>query len=162
MVGVAAQHAQLTVLCLSSCSGPDSSVNITCALAAVLFQREILVTLKQLRRETVFCRLIFVIGMDIIINWLISIRHRVKRVEYILTWLSFASTLALTTLLPVQVRRATVGFAAGREHCDVLDVKLVASLCDKLCPCLHRNSPVFIIASCHSVVCCPSSPRLAW
>lgn len=54
--------------------------------------------------------------MDIIINWLIAIRCRVKRVEYILTWLSFAITLALTTLLPVQVRRAPVGSGAGSKH----------------------------------------------
>lgn len=47
--------------------------------------------------------LLMVIGVDIMHEWLIVTWPRVKKAEFVVSWLSFIATLILTSLLPVQV-----------------------------------------------------------
>jgi hypothetical protein len=48
--------------------------------------------------------LLMVIGIDIFNEWLFATWPRVKKAEFVLSWLSFICTLVLTSLMPVQVR----------------------------------------------------------
>ena len=44
-----------------------------------------------------------VIGIDIVNEWLFATYSRVKKAEFVLSWVSFICTLVLTALMPVQV-----------------------------------------------------------
>jgi hypothetical protein len=61
--------------------------------------------------------LLMVIGVDIISEWLFATWPRVKKAEFVLSWLSFLATLVLTSLLPVQVcSRLTINGRFGCTH----------------------------------------------
>jgi MFS superfamily sulfate permease-like transporter len=51
-----------------------------------------------------FGALLIVIGTDIMFEWLVATYARVKKAEFVLSWVSFLVILALTTVMPVQVR----------------------------------------------------------
>ena len=42
-----------------------------------------------------------VIGIDIVNEWLFATYSRVKKAEFVLSWVSFICTLVLTALMPV-------------------------------------------------------------
>jgi hypothetical protein len=72
--------------------------------------------------------LLIVIGVDIMHEWLIVTWARVKKAEFVVSWLSFIATLLLTSVLPVQVG-SFVTFLHGLMpslvftpwHCQILN-----------------------------------------
>jgi hypothetical protein len=71
--------------------------------------------------------LLMVIGIDIVNEWLFATYPRVKKAEFVLSWLSFACTLALTSLLPVQARR-TLAAPPRASACSLLNAMRICTL----------------------------------
>lgn len=60
--------------------------------------------LVQLLPNFYYGSLLIVIGADIMHEWLVATRLRIKRAEFVLSWLAFIATVLLTAMLPVKVR----------------------------------------------------------
>eukprot|EP00892_Ulva_mutabilis_P001349 jgi/Ulvmu1/11214/UM072_0051.1 len=98
-------------------SGVRSRAQGATLSAAQLLVFLVPVALVQLLPNFYYGSLLIVIGADIMHEWLLATRRRIKRAEFLLSWLAFLSTVALTAILPVKGLEA--GMLVGIVACSL-------------------------------------------
>lgn len=110
--------------------------------------------LVQLLPNFYYGSLLIVIGADIMQEWLVATRRRIKRAEFALSWLAFLATVALTAMLPVKVRLVPV-------CCVIFVACLCAAYCELIpcvCACCVLRALCSYLAAIPAVRCALAAP----